>query len=391
MSTLDAASSAMATFAKEEAGNGSTSSNLDVFADLTPGHSKEVYEKAWDNFLMFAAPEASPSEEDFARYFQHLKKDKGMKSSSLWAIFSRLNSCYKQRYGDKLQRWPRLVQLLKTYNAGYERKCANTFSLQEINAFLAMELNSRFWILRKAAVCLSIAGGLRCCELRSLKIGSIKDTSDGLLVNYQHAKQKGEVKHNKFLVPRNPTHPAACMYSNVKAYFNLLLADLKEDDQDPSLDLFRCCTKVNKYGKQPMGVNYLSKIGKEVAEVLKLPNASSYTGHCFRRSSATFAANQGATAIEMQKHFGWKQPSTALRYIDGTLEGSKKMASRFISATNDNKENGAPVPSTSTHIQIVQSQSTAIASEPVPDKCVSESGQKVYHVYCQPGANVHFH
>ena len=140
-----------------------------------------------------------------------------------------------------------------------------------------------------------------------------------------------------------------------------------------------------------MGVNYLSKIGKEVAEILELPNPLSFTGHCFRRSSATFAANQGATAIEMQKHFGWKQPATAMRYIDdGTLQGSKKMASRILSATNGNKENGAPVPSTSTHIQIVQSQSTEIGNGTVPEKIVSESGHKVYHVYCQPGAHVNF-
>ena len=58
-------------------------SELDIFNDITPAGSKAAYEKAWSAFLDYAKPNGKPGELDYARYFQHLKKDKGFKASSL--------------------------------------------------------------------------------------------------------------------------------------------------------------------------------------------------------------------------------------------------------------------------------------------------------------------
>lgn len=363
----------------------------DVFADMVPVNSKDAYSKAWDNFIAFIGHNGAPSEQDFGKYFKHLKTERGLKASSLWSIFSRLNTGYQNRYGVKLQQWPRLIRMLKSYQAGYSRKCARTFSISEINSFLALDLPSRKFILRKAAVCLAISGGLRCCELRNLTMGNLTATSEGYRVDYKQSKQRGEEKENSFIVPANHKQPSICMVSHVRAYLDLLKMDLDKDDQEASKSLFRCCTKANKFGKQPMGINYLSAIGKEVADVLNLPDADSYTGHCFRRTSATIAANQGATAVELQKHYGWQQPTTALRYIDGTGERSKKMAERLVQASNANMNSGTSSSSAQENVSVVQTQQTVVMQAKLSNQSSSgaDPSQKVYHIHCVPGMNVY--
>ena len=60
-------------------------------------------------------------------------------------------------------------------------------------------------------------------------------------------------------------------------------------------------TKVSKFVDQPMGKNMLYCIGKDVAAKLELVNTETYTGHCFRRTSATIAADGGAIPQQLQR------------------------------------------------------------------------------------------
>ena len=69
-----------------------------------------------------------------------------------------------------------------------------------------------------------------------------------------------------------------------------------------------------------------------MATKLSLEDPQLYTGHCFRRTSATMAADGGATPQQMQRAFGWRRISTAQRYIEETDSGAQSMAS-IISKT----------------------------------------------------------
>ena len=82
---------------------------------------------------------------------------------------------------------------------------------------------------------------------------------------------------------------------------------------------------------QPMSKNLLYDIGKNVARRLQLDNPESYTGHCFRRTSATMAADGGATTQQMQRAFGWKSAATAQKYVEETDTGAQAMASIYSS------------------------------------------------------------
>jgi len=69
-----------------------------------------------------------------------------------------------------------------------------------------------------------------------------------------------------------------------------------------------------------------SNAGMEIAKLLKLPNPESFTGHCFRRTSATSMADNGATVTELQRKFGWANPKTAMEYVSNSKASMMKDA-----------------------------------------------------------------
>ncbi|CAH1381734.1 unnamed protein product [Tenebrio molitor] len=62
-----------------------------------------------------------------------------------------------------------------------------------------------------------------------------------------------------------------------------------------------------------------------VAEFLKLPRPEEYTGHCFRRSSATLAADADVDLTSLKRLGGWKSSKVVEGYIEESLEKKKKV------------------------------------------------------------------
>jgi integrase len=70
----------------------------------------------------------------------------------------------------------------------------------------------------------------------------------------------------------------------------------------------------------PIGINTFGKMPKVIATFLKLPNPELFTGHCFRRSSASHLANRGGDLITIKRHGGWKSSAVAEGYIEQSLK-----------------------------------------------------------------------
>jgi integrase len=291
-----------------------------ILEDLLPHKSKAAYDKAWKNFHNHCRIKKGekPSEAHFMGYFDYLSREKKLKTSTMWSTFSMLNQCNQIEFGDRLQdAFPCLKVQLKQYNSGYVRKVAKVFTNFELNDFMAKthEGPKRFWQLRKAAVALSFTGGLRTTELKNLKFKNLSDSPAGVWVDYTPAKQRGEVKTSRFLVPVNPESPGTCYASHLRAYLSAVNKSLG-NKVDTDLVLFLKCLKGGGFSKVPMGINRLYKIPGEVAAQLKLEDPTKYTGHSFRRSSATQMANTGATSTDLRRFYHWKNDSTANQYID---------------------------------------------------------------------------
>lgn len=70
----------------------------------------------------------------------------------------------------------------------------------------------------------------------------------------------------------------------------------------------------------PVGINTIGKIPSHIAIYLNLPNPQEYSGHCFRRSSATLLANRGSDFLSIKRHGGWKSSAVAEGYIEESVQ-----------------------------------------------------------------------
>jgi hypothetical protein len=55
---------------------------------------------------------------------------------------------------------------------------------------------------------------------------------------------------------------------------------------------------------QNVGKSPLANVGREVAQLLEIPNWTQFTGHCWRRTAITFGANAGMTLPQLKAMSG---------------------------------------------------------------------------------------
>ena len=117
--------------------------------------SRAKYKKAWNQFQDYHGEAREefetrmPTEEEFLSYFKHLWNDQGYSSSTMWTLYSMVNSVCKGKYGSCLQKHPRITSLLKSYDTDVKKKAA-VFSQEEVDTFVKSELiTTLYWLVRK--------------------------------------------------------------------------------------------------------------------------------------------------------------------------------------------------------------------------------------------------
>lgn len=81
---------------------------------------------------------------------------------------------------------------------------------------------------------------------------------------------------------------------------------------------------------QPVGIHKVGGVPAVVAKYLGLENSSSYTGHCFRRTSASLLANAGASMEGIKRHGGWRSSSVAEGYIEDSESTKITTANKIL-------------------------------------------------------------
>ena len=150
-------------------------------------------------------------------------------------------------------------------------------------------------------------------------------------------------------VPGNPIDPVAA----IRKYH-----DLRPKEMKSTRFFFKYVN--GKASANVVGVNIIGKVPVDIATFLKLENPEEYTGHAFRRSSASWMANNGADKDTIMRHGGWKSSGVAEGYIETSRENKKRIAAQIFG------ENIGNPPAKIAKIEKVASESVTVTSDSLP-------------------------
>ena len=108
---------------------------------------------------------------------------------------------------------------------------------------------------------------------------------------------------------------------------------------------------------------------KDIATFLKLLNVEEYTGHSFRRTSATLLVDAGADLLTLQRHGGWISSTVAYGYIANSLNNKKTICNQISSGLAI--KNQATI-TDSSNVKIIQSTSRSLTA---PAQATSSSNE----------------
>ena len=299
----------------------------EILSEIVPLKSKSKYDKRWEEYKEYIGNN-EPSEENLIQFFDYLRKEKHYECSTIWSIYSMINSKMQLNHGLKLQNFSRITALLKSYEVGYIRKTAKTFTQEQFQQFLRDAPNTGSYIQLKVGIIIAYCGGLRCADLTNINCEDLNfNENTGMWVKYRVSKQRGEVIENQFNIPLD-----LCEY--LQRYDD----DITENNVGEGR-LFKCIrfrkNGQHYYTRQPMGIHIISKFSCKMAEFLNLENPNAYTGHSLRRSSATLMAESGTSTEVMKKHFNWRSQGTCSKYVDRTKKSQMDISKIFSKAKSD--------------------------------------------------------
>jgi len=268
-----------------------------------------------------------------------------MKASTLWSIYSMVKSMLQVNENVDISKYRKLQAYLKRKNDGYEAKKSNILTMDEVVRFLSEAPDDNF-LLMKVALIIGINGACRREELRTLTVDDIEDTGNILVVTLHDTKTK---KKRIFTVTSKfDDINAIALY---RKYLNLRPKHVDHRR-------FFVFYKNGKCSVQSVGIHSFASIPRKIAEYLKLSNASSYTGHCLRRTSATLLADSGADIQMLKRHGGWRSTNVAEGYVEESIANKIKTSNRIskseqqsTSASSDEVLSSQFTESKSCHVQ----------------------------------------
>lgn len=357
--STDSSSDSSASDSSASSAKSSSSSNR-----LRPQRSAAQYKRAWEEFMEYikrtgsyaANGRRAPKESEYWNYLSYLKKEKGYAPSSLWTTFSKLNNGHMSKFNERLQdRYPRLVQRLKNESKGHAMRKAKVFTRDQLVTYMTLQCTTFAEQQERALTSVAFYGGLRCAELREVNIEDITEVKSpegvpqGLRVSFKRKKTEAEQADRSFLIPELPHQDSNCFSSSVRLHLNNL-----RSQQITSGPLARRALTEKKFSVAVFGKNTFYQLPKTIAKTLGLPT-DLYSGHSLRRTSASIAADGGASTFDLRRHYGWRSEAMPQRYVDGSVTRENAMAS-FLSHAQYSQNNQAAVSTQVPHAAPAPSQ-----------------------------------
>ena len=305
-----------------------------VEEDLLPDKSGDRYKSAFDllKSWLISKDTSSYAEPVLLAYFHELSQT--LAPTTLWSRFSMIKSMLKLNDKIDIGKYSRLIAFLKKCSVGFESKKSSVFTGDEIRRFFG-EAPDDIYLSYKVIAIFGICGACRSDELTKILVEHVKDHDGVYIVSIPDTKTHIS---RVFTIGSN-------FYPIVQKYINMRPAHA------PTKRFFLGYIN-GKVTIQHMGKNKITSISKDIARFLGLPDPDSYTGHCFRRTSATLLVDGGADLLTLKRHGGWKSDKVAEGYVQDSIGNKRRIEARIASMIN--------LPSTSA------STSASTSSSPPP-------------------------
>lgn len=248
-----------------------------------------------------------------------------------------------------------MFSILKSKSKGYQPKKAKVFEYEDVQKFLN-EAPDEKYLLMKTVVVMGIMGACRCDELVNLKMTDIVNKQSIVVVNILKTKN---YKPRSFVI----TDVEGGGFNGLEIYrkYAALRSSIMLGEGRFFLSYY--------YGKctvQPVGINTISKIPRLVAEYLGMNDAHLYTGHSFRRTSATLLAHVSGDILTLKRHGGWRSTSVAEGYVEESESNKIKIARKLITGEEGTTKN---IQAQTNKTDFVKDTHTAIASNNIFNNC----------------------
>lgn len=292
---------------------------------LVPTRSKERYAKNFEEFETFLVERFNTqhiSENMLVLYIEYLLNEKSLMISSVKTILSSIKGVLIAR-GKEIN-YNRIYKIIKDEEKTYEAKKSKVFTREEINKWLKETPNDSRTIVKKLVAQFSIFGALRRSEVVAIKLNDCNIYEDNAVIHVYSHKQNIS---RKFVLPSS-LDPDIDPLNLLKIWVKM-----RESKKNPRLFL-----STNSKGiitENPIGINIVGSFPSEIARFMGLPEPEKYTGHCWRRTAATWAVDEGADLLSLKRIGDWKGTKASEGYIDGSINERKRLAS-LISGESPN-------------------------------------------------------
>ncbi|XP_057319465.1 uncharacterized protein LOC130663914 [Microplitis mediator] len=328
--------------------------SLIIQSDTLPKKSADRYilnYETYKNWQKEHESSLSNSEEsNLIVYFKELTKK--LSPSTIWGIWSMLKKTLNTRENIDISKFQNLKSLVKGNSKSYKSKKSLVLKWDEIMKFMN-DAPDKTHLDKKVLLIFGICGALRCKEISELKITDVEDLGNRYLVSVNETKND---------VPRQFII-GGLFREKVKQY---ALLRPKERFSDKFFVQYRN----GKCVCQNIGRNTIGGTPQSIASYLNLPNPTRYTGHCFRRTSATLLSESGANVTILRQLGGWKSTAIAQGYVENSLKNREKIFQKITHAAVSNIQNN-PQPSTSakcsTNINFANNNQKSTGAEEVCD------------------------
>ena len=179
-----------------------------------------------------------------------------------------------------------------------------------MNIYISKIVTTRYFL--QVILILGTAGGLRREELYNIRIDDVTEVNNTLLISIPKTKT-GNAK--SFVVVEE-------LRDIMNKYRAMRPAHVDNN-------IFLINFQKGKCANQVIGINKIGNMPELIAKFLKKPRPDLYSGHSFRRTSATLLVDAGADITEFKRQGGWKSTAVAEGYLGDSVNNKKRTFSKI--------------------------------------------------------------